>query len=53
MTKVLHLNGYIEAILDLGEPEHCMSSILVSTLQHVKDLFPNLILKGLSRMLTA
>ena len=32
----------------LGELEHCISSILVSTLWHVKDLFPNLIFEGLS-----
>ena len=36
-----------------GELERFISSILVSSLWHIKDLFPNLILEGLSRMLTA
>ena len=35
-----------------GELERFISSILVSSLWHIKDLFPNLILEGLSRMLT-
>ena len=49
----MHFDQYLDAILDLGELEHCISSILVSTLLQVKDLFTNLILEGLSRMLTA
>ena len=39
-------------LLDLSELERCISSISVSTLKHVKDLFPNLILEDLSRTLT-
>ena len=54
-TQHMHLDRWLDAILDLGELERCISSILVSTLKikHVKDLFPNLILEGLSRTLTA
>ena len=48
----VHLDRWLDAILDLGELEGCISSILVSTLWHVKDLFPNLILAGLSRVQT-
>ena len=49
----VHLDRWLDAILDLGELEGWISSILVSTLWHVKYLFPNLILVGLSRMQTA
>ena len=49
----VHLDWWLDAILYLGELDGCKSSILVSTLWHIKDLFPNLILEGLSRMLTA
>ena len=48
----VHLDRWLYAILDLGELEGCISSILVSTLWHVKDLFPNLIFVGLSRRQT-
>ena len=49
----VHLDWWLEASLYLGELDGCKSSILVSTSWHIKDLFPNLILEGLSRMLTA
>ena len=52
-TQHVHLNQLLDVSLDLGELECCISSILVSTLWHIKDLFPNLIFKGLSRILTA
>ena len=47
----VHLDQWLDAILDLSELEHCISSILVSTLWRVNDLFPNLIVEGLSRTL--
>ena len=49
----MHLDQQLDAIFGLGELERCISSILVSTLLHIKDLFCNLILEGLSRTLTA
>ena len=49
----MHLNCWLDAILDLGELKGCISSILESTLWHIKDLFPNFILEVLSRTLTA
>ena len=52
-TQHVHLDRWLHAILDLGVLEGCISSILVSTLWHVEDLFPNIIFEGLSRTLTA
>ena len=52
-TQHVHLDRWLHAILDLGELEGCISSILVSTLWHVEDLFPNIIFEGLSGTLTA
>ena len=51
-TQHMHLNRWLDTSLNLGELECCISSILVFTLLHVKDLFPNLILESLSWTLT-